>query len=58
MRVARCRIYFIPPTQSDEATTGDIFKVVEIGSEEKDSYYEDQDKVLREEDAEEIDEET
>ncbi|EDO02311.1 hypothetical protein SS1G_04787 [Sclerotinia sclerotiorum 1980 UF-70] len=45
VRVARCRIYFIPPTQSDEATTGDIFKVVEIGSEEKDSYYEDQDTI-------------
>ena len=45
MRITRCRIYFIPPTQSDEATTGDILQVVKIGSEEQDGYYKDHDTI-------------
>lgn len=41
--VAGRAVDFVPPPQSDEAASGDVFEVVEIGCEEEDCDYEDED---------------
>lgn len=46
MRFARRSVYFVPPAQADEASAGDVFEVVEVGGEEEEGYYEDEDAVL------------
>lgn len=55
MAVACLWVGFIPPAQTNQSAAGDVFEVVEIGGKEKDGDDEDQNKVGREEDAEEID---
>lgn len=55
MAVASLRVYFIPPSQPNQATTGDVFEVVEVCGEEEDRDDEDEDEVLGEEEAEEVD---
>ena len=37
------RVDFVPPAQADEAPPSDVFQVVEVGGEEEDGDYEDQD---------------
>jgi hypothetical protein len=37
------RVDLVPPSQAYEATTGNVFEVVEIGSEEEDGDDEDED---------------
>lgn len=51
-------IDFIPPSQADEPSSGDIFQIVEIHGEQDDGDDEDHDEVGCEEHAEEVDEET
>jgi hypothetical protein len=46
VRFARRCIYFVPPAKTDEAAAGDVFEVVEVGGEEEEGYYEDEDAVL------------
>lgn len=58
MRVSRLSIDFIPPSQADEPSSGDIFQIVEIHCEQDDGDDEDHDEVGCEEHAEEVDEET
>jgi hypothetical protein len=35
------RIDFVPPAETDEASTGDVLEVVEVSGEEEDGDYED-----------------
>ena len=43
MRFSGGGVYFVPPAQADEAPAGDVFEVVEVGGEEEEGYYEDED---------------
>jgi len=51
------QVDFVPPAQPDEATSGDVFEVVEVGGQEEDGEDEDEDEVVYEQEAEEVDEE-
>ncbi len=46
MRIAGCRVHFVPPAETDQAPTGDIFEVVEICGKEKDGDNEDEDAII------------
>lgn len=43
MRVARCDIHLVPPTETNQATTGDVFEIVEIRGEKEEGQDEDED---------------
>ena len=45
MRVARCDIHLVPPTETNQATTGDVFEIVEIRGEKEQRQDEDEDTV-------------
>lgn len=57
MAVARTGIDFVPPAQTDQASAGDVFQVVEVAGQQEDGDYEDENEVFSEEHAEEVDEE-
>jgi len=45
MRIPGLRIYFVPPSKSNETTSSDVFEVIEIGCEEE--YGDDKDEDAR-----------
>ena len=45
MRVARGDIHLVPPTETNQATTGDVFEIVEIRGEKEEGQDEDEDTV-------------
>jgi hypothetical protein len=54
--VPRARIHLVPPAQADEPPPRDVLEVVEVGGQEQDGDYEDEDEVGGEEaEAEEVD---
>ena len=54
MRVARGGIGFIPPSQTHESASSNVFEVVEVRGEKEDCGDEDEDEVVGEEDTEEV----
>lgn len=54
MTISCRRVDFVPPAQSDESPTGDVFEVVEVAGEEEDGDDEDEDEVGGEEEAEKV----
>lgn len=58
VRFSRNLVDLVPPPQSHETAPGDVLEVVEVRGEGEDGEHEDEDQVVREENAEEIDEET
>lgn len=55
VRVARGCIDLVPPSQSHKSSASDVFEVVEVGCEQQDGDDEDEDEVLGEQEAEEVD---
>jgi hypothetical protein len=47
--IPRGTVDFVPPAQANEASTGDVFEVVEVNGEQEDRDDEDEDEVAREE---------
>ena len=45
VRVARLRIDFVPPSESDEPAAGDVLEVVEVGCQKEDRDDEDENAV-------------
>lgn len=43
MRVARLRVYFIPPSQSYQSSASNVFEIVKIDGEQDDGDDEDED---------------
>lgn len=55
VRVARGSVNLVPPSQSYKSSASDVFEVVEVGCEQQDGDDEDEDEVLGEQEAEEVD---